>query len=253
MIHYIVPVFNSAAGLSLALDNISAASRSLCERFRVFVIDDGSTDDSVETAEKHAEKGNIRVIRFKEKRGTGTAIKVGFTNAAKTAADSDPVVLVSPGGPNDPASIGAMFAKLRAGADVVTASRYFGGGSFVGFPRAKRKLVQLENYLLHAGFPLPNTTDYTCFLKMFRASIIKQSIDHFRDELLLCSGSYACVEFFIKTCLFTDQFEQVPATHDYPGKASAGIGGVYGELKDFILLFRVCHSALKDYIDITPR
>ncbi len=251
MINYLVPVFNSTFGVRIALDNITAASCELGEQFRVFIIYDGSTDNSFESAEEHSEKGSIRIIRFKEKRGAGTAIKVGFTNAAKTAADSDPIVLLSADGPNDPASIGAMLTKLRAGADVVTASRCIDGGAFAGFPRMKSKLIQSQNYLLRAGFPLPSTTDYTCFLKMYRASIVKQAFNHFRDELFLCSGSFASVEFFIKTCLFTDQFEQVPTTHNYPGKTAAGIIGAYSGLKDFILVFRVCHGALNDYIDIT--
>jgi dolichol-phosphate mannosyltransferase len=250
MIHYVIPVYNEASRIGRLLDGIAGVSRALGEQFMIIAVDDGSSDGSADIIENHPDKDNIRLIRFKENRGIGTVIRVGFMNASKIAADDDPIVFIESDGSNDPETVGPMLAKFKAGADVVSATRYFESGASVGFPPQRSWVSRTANYLLHAGFPLPNTTDYTYFFKMYRASVIKQAFNHYGEDLLSCAGFSANSEFFIKTCLFTDQYAQVPTTYTFSRKDSDSKFSPRKEIRDFIFLFRVCHNAIKDYIVI---
>ncbi|MFA6448950.1 MAG: glycosyltransferase family 2 protein [bacterium] len=250
MIYFVIPVYNEAARVGRLIEGIAGVCRALGEQYRIIAVDDGSVDGSAEIIEKRPEKENIRLIRFKENRGIGTVIRVGFLNASNSAADDDPIVFIESDGSNDPETIVPMLAKFKAGADVITASRYIDGGSCVGFPPLRSRVSRAANYLLHAGFPLPNTTDYTYFFKMYRASIIKHALKHYGDDLLSCAGFSANSEFFIKTCLFTDQYAQVPTVYTFSRQDSDSKFNPKKEIKDFIFLFRVCRHAIQDYVVI---
>ncbi len=252
MIHFIAPVCNHAKTVGLFLDGLAVAMTSKKEKFRIIALDDASTDGSPEIIEQHGEKDSVRLIRFKDKRGLGTMLRIGLMNVSKTASDTDPVIIIEPEISNDYETVSAMLEKFRAGAEIVSASRFIPGGSFTGTPPLLHAFIPLSNFLLRSGFTLPNSTDYTYMLKLYKATVVKHAMKHFGDKLLNSAGAFAPAEFFIKSCLFTDSYEQVPARYDYSGSNSRGGKETIAELKEFMRLFRSCKKELEDYIDIKP-
>jgi glycosyltransferase involved in cell wall biosynthesis len=77
----ILPVHNEAGHLRAEVDRIQAALEASPYSFEVIVVDDGSTDGSLDELADLAASGAIRVIRFAENRGSGSARKAG-TRAA---------------------------------------------------------------------------------------------------------------------------------------------------------------------------
>ena len=75
----VLPVYNESGHLRAEIDRISGALETSPYTFEIIVVDDGSTDGS---SEQLTAIPGIRVIRFGENRGTGSARKAG-TNAAR--------------------------------------------------------------------------------------------------------------------------------------------------------------------------
>jgi polyisoprenyl-phosphate glycosyltransferase len=78
----ILPVHNEAGHLRAEVDRIQAALEESPYSFEIIVVDDGSTDGSLDELADLAASGAIRVIRFAENRGSGSARKAG-TRAAE--------------------------------------------------------------------------------------------------------------------------------------------------------------------------
>src|SRR5256885_16617228 len=70
----ILPVYNEVEHLREEIDRIRAAMDASEYSYEIIVVDDGSTDGSGELA---ATVGDVRVMRFLQNRGSGSARKAG--------------------------------------------------------------------------------------------------------------------------------------------------------------------------------
>ena len=78
----VLPVHNEAGHLRAEVERIEAALEASPYTFEIIVVDDGSTDGSLDELADLAASGAIRVIRFAENRGSGSARKAGTRAAA---------------------------------------------------------------------------------------------------------------------------------------------------------------------------
>jgi polyisoprenyl-phosphate glycosyltransferase len=74
----VLPVYNEREHLIAELDRVEQAMRASRYAYEIIVVDDGSSDGSVELLRDRA----VRVIRFERNRGSGTARRAG-TQAAR--------------------------------------------------------------------------------------------------------------------------------------------------------------------------
>jgi glycosyltransferase involved in cell wall biosynthesis len=76
----VVPVFNEAPTLRASLERLLKAK--LPVPIDVVVVDDGSTDGSVETISDLIDSGSIRLVRHERNAGKGAAVRTGIQEAA---------------------------------------------------------------------------------------------------------------------------------------------------------------------------
>jgi hypothetical protein len=75
----VVPVCNAERGLARQLGNLLDVLPDLTSRFEIIVVDDGSTDHTVELARDYARRyPQLRVIRHVQPRGSAAAVATGL-------------------------------------------------------------------------------------------------------------------------------------------------------------------------------
>ncbi|HOO55266.1 MAG TPA: glycosyltransferase family 2 protein [bacterium] len=245
MIYFVIPVYNESVSISRVIDGLARVCGSIDEDFHFITVDDGSSDGSATIISEHALNKNISLIKFEKNRGIGEVLRAGFAEAAGKAADEDPLVFIEADGSNDPETIARMMEIFRNGTDVISASRYMEGGACRGFPPVRAAISASANFLLRTCFRLPDTTDYTYFLKMYRASVVKKAFGSMGDSLITGSGFSANAEFFTKMCLFTDKYGQTPSIYRFLRADSDSKFDPFKEINEFRMLIGECRGAIR--------
>lgn len=116
----IVPAFNEAQGIAAFLDDLFAVLRGCCTRFDVWVVDDGSRDDTWQRLRSARERyPELRGLRFTRNFGKEAALLAGLrqsTGAAVVVMDSD--------GQHPPSLLPQMLDIWRAGeAQIIAAQK----------------------------------------------------------------------------------------------------------------------------------
>lgn len=76
------PCYNEAESLPLVLDQALQVLPQLAKQFEIIVVDDGSSDQTRQTAQEYAARYSvIRVVSHSENLGYGAAVRTGITSA----------------------------------------------------------------------------------------------------------------------------------------------------------------------------
>jgi len=155
----VVPTYNEAAHLDLLLDAVLAIAPNI----EVLVVDDGSSDGTLEIAKERAKTSRISLLSRHVKGGLGRAyidgfgwgLDKGFSRFVEMDADlsHDPVHLQD-----------LIEATERAG--LAIGSRYIPGGRVVGWSKARHLLSRAGNAYakLMLGYKIQDSTSgFRCY------------------------------------------------------------------------------------------
>lgn len=161
---------------------------------RFAVVDDGSTDDTLEAAERvRSRLPSLDLLRHPRNRGYGGAVKTLLSHALATNAGV--TVILHADGQYSPERLPELLAPLVAGrADIVQGSRMLGGGAIAGgMPlykyAANRVLTAIEN----RAFGMRLAEFHSGYMLYARAALeaipftgLSESFD-FDLEMLVCA------------------------------------------------------------------
>jgi glycosyltransferase involved in cell wall biosynthesis len=140
-----MPAYNEAHAIAEVIKG--------CKKYvdKVVVVDDGSTDDTVDIAESLG----AYVVRHETNKGYGAALKNCFETARQL--DADAMVIIDSDGQHDPSEIPKLLEPLKDGFDLVIGSRFVNGnGKNVPIYRKfGMKVLDIATYIA-GGF---NVTD----------------------------------------------------------------------------------------------
>ncbi|MFT4048591.1 MAG: glycosyltransferase family 2 protein [Solirubrobacterales bacterium] len=120
LVSLVVPIFNEEP----YLDELMRRLYELPFRTELILVDDGSTDGSLEICERHeAEHDNVIVIAQEQNQGKGAAVRAGIARST-----GDLLAIQDADLEYDPANLPKLIEPIvRGDADVVYGSRFSGG------------------------------------------------------------------------------------------------------------------------------
>ena len=159
----VVPCFNEEATIAVALQRVLASPYTE----QVVVVDDGSTDRSLEAVRRVADE-RVVVLEHGVNRGKGAALRTGFARCRS------PYVIVQDADLEyDPADYGVVLAPLLDGrADVVYGSRFHGSMPhrvlYYWHSLGNKVLTTASNMMTNL-----NLTDIETCYKAFRREVVE--------------------------------------------------------------------------------
>lgn len=137
----IIPVFNEEHTLGKVIQNVKKTMECMGLSFEVLVVDDCSTDNSLDISLK----SNVRVLQITEHRGKGCALRAGFRKAK-----GEIIVTIDSDGSHSPEELPKLVEPILNGeADFVIGSRFLDKNNV--FQNKFNKVgVQLLNILVKA-------------------------------------------------------------------------------------------------------
>lgn len=149
LISVVIPVYNEAVGVQNFFDNeLIPVLEKLKEKIEIIIIDDGSTDESLEIIRnyKFPRQITIKIVALMKNFGKEIAL-----TARLREAKGDAIIMIDADGQHPAGIIPQMVEKWRKGAKVVVALR--------GLNTTKHKLGSRFYYALMRRFGDKNTIE----------------------------------------------------------------------------------------------
>jgi len=183
MLTVVIPAYNEGAMVVQTIDSIAQADYPR-ERLEIFVVDDGSRDDTWEHIAAAAKRypDLVTPLRFTENRGKRAALEAGFVRARGeivVTIDSDSVIesqtLLAMVAPFSNPKVGAVAGKVAA---------YNRRNGFI--PRMLHVRFILSFDMLRAVQSVYGTV-YCCpgALSAYRLSVVRKVLDEWRHQTFL--------------------------------------------------------------------
>ena len=163
----VIPAHNEEASVEPTL--VELAERLHAEEipFEIVVVDDHSTDRTIEVIRRVAETWpQIRCIPNPRRNGFGNAIHTGLDNFA-----GDAVCIVMADASDDPGDVVAYWRIIQRGYDCAFGSRFVRGARVVDYPWLKWALNRAANMFIAALMGI-RYNDVTNAFKCFRREVI---------------------------------------------------------------------------------
>jgi hypothetical protein len=161
-ISVVIPCLNEEEGVGAVVRAAWQGIESLGRTGEVIVVDNGSTDRSVEIAEREG-----AAVIHEERRGYGSAYLAGLA-----AARGEVIVIGDADGTYDFSKLDDFMAKIDKGADMVLGSRLRGRIEPGAMPWLHRHLGNPMLTRLINVFFGPRVSDAYCGMRMFRRSVL---------------------------------------------------------------------------------
>jgi len=171
MVSVVIPAYNEGSCIRQTLGSVADYLTSIEDRYRweIVLVDDGSTDDTLEAAEAFAVgRPKIRIAAHPANFNLGQALRYGFS-----VTRGDYVVTLDADLSYRPDHIGRLLDTITTSeAKIVIASPYMEGGTVTGVPAIRLAASRLANRML-SGTAKGHLTTVTGMVRAYDAVFLK--------------------------------------------------------------------------------
>jgi dolichol-phosphate mannosyltransferase len=210
-IYFLIPAFNEAENIAMLLENIRATTANLRLSHQIFIVNDGSRDETAAIARA----GGAAVLEHPYNRGPGAAFCTGFAHILPLCQEEDVLVTLEADNTSDLSILPQMLALLtlkeegKGTNDVVLASVYAPGGG-IEAPWGRKILSWCANRLLALVMGTPSIHTYSSFFRAYRPSCLKNAFQRYGKQLIQEQGFVSMVELLMKLHLLQTPLAEVP-------------------------------------------
>ena len=242
MIYIFLPAYNEELALPRLVKKFGEEMKKASEAYQIVVLDDGSSDATVKTAERLATDYPVKLLRHEVNRGLGETMRDGLDYIADVSKDGDFVVTLDCDDTHEPHFVHAALEKARQGADIVVLSRYCEGGGEEGLSAFRSVLSRGAGIFLKLFFPLKNVQEYSCGYRVFRASILKKAARVFGKKFIELThmGFVVTPEILIKLRMLGASVVESPFVLKYDQKPTASKNRPLKTIQGYFALIALC-------------
>ncbi len=170
----VIPAYNEHSRVDECLRTVLAFAEARSSSTEVLLVDDGSSDDTLERSRLFAKEFNRLRVLAEPHRGKAAAVRAGMLAATGEIVLFMDADLATPLSYTD-----LLVSRIRAGADVAIASREGVGAKRVGEPLHRHLMGRAFNLLVQVLL-LPGIQDTQCGFKAFRRDAARDILERTR-------------------------------------------------------------------------
>jgi glycosyltransferase involved in cell wall biosynthesis len=222
VIYFCIPAYNEAATVGVLLWKIRKVMEEFPRDYEIFVLDDGSTDGTLDVLAPYARVLPLTVIRHERQSGYAAAVERLIREAVgrSTHPRRDVAITLQADFTEAPEDIPGLIRRIEGGADIVEAAIISEGREV---PRSLRLARRGIPWMMR-GTALPEgIRDPVSGFRAYRVSVLKRTLaDRNGSPLLTTNGWAANVELLAATAPHSRRTEglEVQRRYDMRQRAS---------------------------------
>jgi len=206
---FVIPAFNEQDNLPTLFEDLLQTTRLLGEGSRIFIVDDGSVDETPNLVRAYDGPLPVELVRLPENQGPGAAFREGFNSALACANPDALIVTMEADTTGDLGALPQMLDEVERGADVVLAD-----WRMVGVSAHRRLLSAAAGWVVRQGLGLEATT-VSSFFRVYRASTLREASARYGDRLIRERGFACKAELLAKLAAMSARIVEVPVSLDW--------------------------------------
>ena len=213
--------------------------------YRIIAINDGASKEILSYLQSL--KDDDLIIRSHYvTMGMGAVLANGLVTAWQDSKSADDIVIImEPSHVHDIFLFQNFIAGINNGSDIVIASRYKDSGSYINFPLMRQIFSRSVNCLMKKSFPIQCVSDYTLFLRAYRAAVLNKAIQYFgKLGLVQAKGYVSNTEILIKLSLFSHKTSEIPFTYDLSKNKMRGQIKVFSTINEYFVIINYLNRIL---------
>lgn len=214
----LIPVLNEAGNVARLTSSLETLSRELAESYQpsLILIDDGSSDQTAESAQKAASRLGLelQILKHAVNLGPGRAFGTGFTYLAAKLADDDLVLTMEGDNTSRVELVKQMLHRLEEGFDVILASPYLYGGKIVNTSFYRVFLSSVANLFIKELLGLQGILTVSSFFRLYTSSAVRRLQQVYGAGIVERAGFECMVEMLMKMIYLHMQISEVALVLD---------------------------------------
>ena len=216
MIIFALPAYNEEKNILQLIENIANTMQDANEDYHIIVVNDGSTDNTLDVLSKF--NGPLKIVNHESNKGLPLTIFDALYEAFLDSKPNDIIITMDADNTHDPMHSIQMLEKIRQGFNIVVASRYQKGGQEIGLSFKRHILSKGINTILKIFFPIKEIRDYTCGYRAYDYSLLKEAFETYGSSLVETQSFVCMSEILIKLRKFNIKGCEVPLILRYDRK-----------------------------------
>ena len=200
------------------MHTISEIAKTNNLEFKIFAVDDCSTDNSHAILERLSKDFPIETARHEQNQGPGGAFRTGFNEILKRHNEGDFIITMDADNTHSVRTVGMIVSALEEGYELVIASVFAPGGMLIGVPFLRWVLTMGCNFLYRILFPVRGIREYTGFYRGYRAESLASAKKKLGGSLFLNNGFGAMAELLVRLRTIPVFMKEVPMLVRYDQK-----------------------------------
>lgn len=219
-IHIVLPAYNEELSLEQLLKRLDFAIQDSNLDAVIIVVNDGSTDKTIDVARNFVGTSPIKIIDQQPNRGLAETIKNGLFNAVNDSQKDDIIIVMDADNSHSPGLMLRMVNLIKEGCDIVIASRYQKGARTIGLSNYRKFLSFAASWLFRLVVGIPQVRDYTCGYRAYKAEVLQKAFEYYKENFIRQTGFSCMIEILLRVKKFNPIIEEVPLILRYDMKES---------------------------------